>query len=214
MRNTLIVIAFACALPATGQAQTFSEQEPLNIEAQITELENLSVTKQSDLDFGDIDYLVTDISGTGTYGWSGLPVIVSGGSNLVCDPVSPTATGMEVIQNATTSGAGIVISTDESGSITVSFAGVLDPATDPHLILTRSGGAETLRVGSMKYNAAFLTAINTLVAQTTRTTFADWATTTNNTGVLGLCIYGEAELSNGLTNGIYSTTFDVTATYN
>ena len=214
MRTSLIAFMLVCASPATGLAQTFSEQDSLNIEAQITELENLSVTKQSDLDFGSIDYLVTDISGTGTYGWSGLPVIVSGGSNMECDPISPTAIGMEAIQNATTSGASLVISVDDSSSITVSFAGIIDPATDPHLILTRSGGAETLRVGSLKYNSAFLTGINTLIAQTTRTTFEDWSTSTNDTGLLALCIYGAAELTNAMAAGSYTTTFNVTATYN
>lgn len=212
MRTSLIALALACALPAAGQAQFESDQETLNIQAQINELENLSITKQTDLDFGDILYLVTDISGTGTYGWTSLAIADLGGSNLGCTVAGASANGMQIVQRASVSGAGLTILTDEGASITLSYTGVQDPTTDPHLILTRSGGSETLEVDLLRYNTAFLNSSNQLVNQTQRSSFEDLSIV--STGTLGVCVYGVAQLTNGLTAGLYTTTFDVTATYN
>ncbi|WP_300532062.1 hypothetical protein [Maricaulis sp.] len=211
MRTSLFALALACALPAAGQAQFESDQETLNIQAVITELENLTVTKQTDLDFGDVLYLVTDVSGTGTYGWSSLDVIHLGGGNLGCTNSTPNANGVQIVQQSTTSGAGLTILTDEGASITLSFTGVLDPTTDPRLTLTRSGGAETLEVGQLRYNTAFYNGSN-IVNQTLRSSFEDLSIV--SAGIMGVCVYGTAELTNGLATGLYATTFEVTATYN
>lgn len=212
MRTSLIALALACALPAAGQAQFESDQETLNIQAQINELENIVLTKKSDLDFGDVRYLVTDVSGTGTYGWSALGLDLDASNEVTCASTAPFSNGVQIVQLSTPSGAGIHLDGDESEPFTISFTGITDKVTDPHLILTRSGGAETIRVGSMRYTSSGLNAVPQITSPTTRSDFSDLAT--NTTSGFGMCIFGQAELTNGLPAGLYTTTFDVTATYN
>ena len=213
MRVYIFALMIGLVFPVTAEGQFESDQETLNIEAEITELQNLEITKITDLDFGDIRYFVTGTDGSGTYGWSSLSLELNGGNQFVCASDAPSASDVQIVQLSSPTGAGLNISGDQSTQIHISFSGIEDPSTDPHLLLARSGGAETLRVGNLRFEHATRGfSGGQILSRATRTNFNSF----NINAVLnaGLCIIGEAELTDTLVNDVYSTTFDVTASYN